>query len=88
MSDEDPRPLRVLLRTCDGRLRDPADGDVVGLEEFRARLQAGERLRVRHERTGADCTLDTVAQVITACLPHRGARLADLQGLFEDGPST
>ncbi|WP_329127120.1 hypothetical protein [Streptomyces sp. NBC_01465] len=67
---DDPRPLRVLLRTRDGRLKDTGgSGQFVSPEEFRARLQAGERLRVRHESTGADCTLDTVAQVIAAFLP-------------------
>ncbi|MEU9183260.1 hypothetical protein AB0D14_01570 [Streptomyces sp. NPDC048484] len=67
---DDPRPLSFLLRTRDGQLRDTgAGGEIVGPEEFRARLQAGERLRVRHETTGADCTLDVVAQVIAVCLP-------------------
>ncbi|MGA4847201.1 hypothetical protein ACOBQB_13405 [Streptomyces sp. G5(2025)] len=70
MRGGDPRPLRVLLRTRDGRLRKTgAHGEIVCPEEFRALLQAGERLRVRHESTGADCTLDTAAQVSAACLP-------------------
>jgi hypothetical protein len=67
---DDARPLRVLLRTREGRLRDTqAGGEIVDPEEFRALLQAGERLRVRHESTGTDCTLDTIAQVVAACFP-------------------
>jgi hypothetical protein len=64
-----PRPLRVLVRTRDGLMRDPESGDAVSLAEFHARLQAGERLRVRHETTGADCTIDTLLQLISVCLP-------------------
>ncbi|WP_329124713.1 hypothetical protein [Streptomyces sp. NBC_01465] len=82
MTPEDPRPLHVLLRTRDGRLLDTEDGGKdVGQEEFRARLQAGERLRVRHETTGADCTMDLVLRLVADCLPKEGGLL----GLLGDG---
>ncbi|MFE9680834.1 hypothetical protein [Streptomyces sp. NPDC006285] len=82
MTHEGPRPLRVLLRSRDGRLLDTQDGGRdVTLEEFRARLQAGERLRVRHETTGGDCTLDTVLDLVATCLPKEGGLL----GLPRDG---
>ncbi|GAA1374288.1 hypothetical protein [Streptomyces beijiangensis] len=82
MTREDPRPLRVLLRSRDGRLLDLEDGGRdVTLEEFRARLQTGERLRVRHETTGGDCTLDLLLQLVATCLPKEGGLL----GLLGDG---
>ncbi|MER5440150.1 hypothetical protein [Streptomyces sp. NPDC002790] len=68
--EQPPSPVRELIRTAEGVLTDAADGTTVSFPELRARLQAGERLRVRHETTDTDCTLDTIFDLLAACLPR------------------
>lgn len=70
MPEDGPRPLRILYRTAEGALRDPDGQRPVGLEEFCSLLQAGERLRVQQESTGADCTMDVLLRLVTAYLPR------------------
>ncbi|WP_199551594.1 hypothetical protein [Streptomyces sp. N35] len=81
MTAADPRPLRMLIRTEDGRLIDPQQGrKEVALTEFRALLQAGERLRVRHETTNVDCTMDLVTDLLATFLQKEGGLLGLLGG--------
>ncbi len=62
----------ILHRAGDGSLYEPHSRHRVDHAEFRARLQSGQRLRVRDAHTGADCTIDALLGLLAASLPPAG----------------
>ncbi|MBB5957166.1 hypothetical protein FHS29_003759 [Saccharothrix tamanrassetensis] len=59
---------RVLRRERDGSLFDPDEQRAVTAEELLDDLRAGRRFRAHRRSTGADCTVEVLAEVLGSAL--------------------
>ncbi|GAA1356840.1 hypothetical protein [Saccharothrix algeriensis] len=67
-SGDRARGRRVLLRERDGSLFDVDDQRVVDAGELLDDLRAGRRFRAHRRSTGADCTVEVLAEVLGPAL--------------------
>ncbi|WP_121006180.1 hypothetical protein [Saccharothrix australiensis] len=76
------RARRVLLRERDGGLFDVDEQRVVDAAELLDGLRAGRRFRAHRRSTGADCTLEVLAEVLGPALsgPRAGGVAVPLVG--------
>ena len=66
------RPARRLRRRHDGRLQDPDEERVLGLDDLLEDIRTGRTFRVHDAVSGADCTQRVLLEVLAhALLPTR-----------------